>query len=81
MSCICLHGDRRPQERKANLEAFKVNADLGKHSHKTLGKHSNKTLGKHSNKTLGKHSHNTLGKHLTRQSTFIEYCPCLCIAY
>ncbi|KAK2180350.1 hypothetical protein NP493_447g05037 [Ridgeia piscesae] len=23
MSCVCLHGDRRPQERKANLEAFK----------------------------------------------------------
>lgn len=23
-SCVCLHGDRRPQERKANLQAFKV---------------------------------------------------------
>ena len=23
-SCVCLHGDRRPQERKANLKAFKV---------------------------------------------------------
>lgn len=23
-SCVCLHGDRRPQERKANLLAFKV---------------------------------------------------------
>lgn len=22
-SCVCLHGDRRPQERKANLQAFK----------------------------------------------------------
>ncbi|GAB0093946.1 ATP-dependent RNA helicase Ddx1 [Sergentomyia squamirostris] len=22
-SCVCLHGDRKPQERKANLEAFK----------------------------------------------------------
>ena len=22
-SCVCLHGDRRPQERKANLEMFK----------------------------------------------------------
>lgn len=24
-SCVCLHGDRKPQERKANLEAFKAN--------------------------------------------------------
>ncbi|KAL5290459.1 DDX1 family protein [Megaselia abdita] len=24
-SCVCLHGDRKPQERKANLEAFKNN--------------------------------------------------------
>ena len=23
-SCVCLHGDRKPQERKANLQAFKV---------------------------------------------------------
>ena len=23
LSCVCLHGDRRPQERKANLEKFK----------------------------------------------------------
>jgi len=23
-SCVCLHGDRRPQERKENLEKFKV---------------------------------------------------------
>lgn len=23
-SCVCLHGDRKPQERKANLELFKV---------------------------------------------------------
>ena len=23
-SCVCLHGDRRPQERRANLQAFKV---------------------------------------------------------
>ena len=23
-SCVCLHGDRRPQERKANLQKFKV---------------------------------------------------------
>ena len=23
-SCVCLHGDRRPQERKDNLNAFKV---------------------------------------------------------
>ncbi|XP_014664668.1 PREDICTED: LOW QUALITY PROTEIN: ATP-dependent RNA helicase DDX1-like [Priapulus caudatus] len=23
-SCVCLHGDRKPHERKANLEAFKV---------------------------------------------------------
>ena len=23
-SCVCLHGDRRPQERKNNLKAFKV---------------------------------------------------------
>jgi len=23
-SCACLHSDRRPQERKANLQAFKV---------------------------------------------------------
>ena len=23
-SCVCLHGDRRPQERKDNLKAFKV---------------------------------------------------------
>lgn len=23
-SCVCLHGDRRPQERKDNLMAFKV---------------------------------------------------------
>ena len=23
-SCVCLHGDRRPAERTANLEAFKV---------------------------------------------------------
>ena len=22
-SCVCLHGDRRPQERKANLQVFK----------------------------------------------------------
>lgn len=22
-SCVCLHGDRRPNERKANLETFK----------------------------------------------------------
>lgn len=22
-SCVCLHGDRRPQERKANLQSFK----------------------------------------------------------
>lgn len=22
-SCVCLHGDRKPQERKANLEKFK----------------------------------------------------------
>ena len=22
-SCVCLHGDRKPQERKGNLEAFK----------------------------------------------------------
>ena len=24
-SCVCLHGDRRPQERRDNLQAFKVN--------------------------------------------------------
>lgn len=24
-SCVCLHGDRKPQERKANLEKFKAN--------------------------------------------------------
>ena len=24
-SCVCLHGDRRPQERKKNLESFKSN--------------------------------------------------------
>ena len=23
-SCVCLHGDRRPQERKDNLQAFKA---------------------------------------------------------
>lgn len=23
-SCVCLHGDRKPQERKQNLERFKV---------------------------------------------------------
>ena len=23
-SCVCLHGDRKPQERKGNLEKFKV---------------------------------------------------------
>ena len=23
-SCVCLHGDRRPQERKDNLQAFKT---------------------------------------------------------
>ena len=23
-SCVCLHGDRKPAERKANLESFKV---------------------------------------------------------
>lgn len=23
-SCVCLHGDRRPQERKENLLSFKV---------------------------------------------------------
>ncbi len=23
-SCVCLHGDRKPQERKENLERFKV---------------------------------------------------------
>ena len=23
-SCVCLHGDRRPQERKDNLASFKV---------------------------------------------------------
>lgn len=23
-SCVCLHGDRKPQERKANLEKFKA---------------------------------------------------------
>lgn len=23
LSCVCLHGDRKPQERKANLEKFK----------------------------------------------------------
>ena len=23
-SCVCLHSDRSPQERKANLQAFKV---------------------------------------------------------
>jgi ATP-dependent RNA helicase DDX1 len=23
-TCVCLHGDRKPQERKANLEAFKA---------------------------------------------------------
>ena len=27
-SCVCLHGDRRPQERKANLQAFKVRKHL-----------------------------------------------------
>ena len=26
-SCVCLHGDRRPQERKNNLQAFK-NGDI-----------------------------------------------------
>ena len=25
-SCVCLHGDRRPQERRDNLQAFKVNS-------------------------------------------------------
>ena len=34
MSCVCLHGDRRPQERKANLEAFKVNVKFLRHSYK-----------------------------------------------
>ena len=23
--CVCLHGDRKPQERKENLQRFKVN--------------------------------------------------------
>ena len=27
-SCVCLHGDRRPQERKDNLMAFKVTINL-----------------------------------------------------
>lgn len=27
-SCVCLHGDRRPQERKDNLMAFKVTNNL-----------------------------------------------------
>ena len=27
-SCVCLHGDRRPQERKDNLKAFKVFFDF-----------------------------------------------------
>lgn len=25
LSCVCLHGDRKPAERQANLEKFKVN--------------------------------------------------------
>ena len=29
-SCVCLHGDRRPQERKDNLMAFKVTNNLKK---------------------------------------------------
>ena len=24
LSCVCLHGDRKPPERKANLQKFKV---------------------------------------------------------
>jgi len=27
LSCVCLHGDRKPQERKNNLERFKVGID------------------------------------------------------
>ena len=26
ISCVCLHGDRKPHERRANLERFKVRA-------------------------------------------------------
>ena len=25
-SCVCLHGDRKPHERKANLDKFKVSS-------------------------------------------------------